>query len=143
MTDPTFTIVPLCWARMIGMTARMSRMGATTFVSRMSCVEASSVMIVCMPPTPAMFRSASIRPPAVFASSMILTTSLGLVTSAVIAMIDPPAALISLVRAERLDARRPTMTTVQSRLARCRAVARPMPLEAPVTIATLRGVVMS
>jgi hypothetical protein len=78
----------------------------------------------------------SMRPKLLIARSPIRSTSSALATSAATAIAEPPFAVISSTIPWSSASSRAASTTVAPRAAAIRAVARPMPLEAPVITIT-------
>src|SRR5919107_2141634 len=86
--------------------------------------------------TAALFTQVSMRPNSRIASFAMRSTWSGSDTSAVTAMARPPRERMSSTTRWRSAALRAARTTRAPRLAACRAVTRPMPLDAPVITMT-------
>src|SRR5919202_1435846 len=136
-TDPMLTITPRPCRRIWGSTAWTQRAGASRLTATICCITLSRASMGLPPPTPALLTSTSIRPYASIVLSTSRSTSVRAVTSVGTARARPPCRTISSASAWIRSARRAASTTAAPWRASSRAVAAPIPLEAPVTTATL------
>src|SRR5919201_3192681 len=136
-TDPMLTITPRPCRRIWGSTAWMQRAGASRLTATICCITLSRASMELPPPTPALLTSTSIRPYASIVLSTSRSTSARSLTSVGTARARPPCRTISSASAWIRSARRAASTTAAPWRASSRAVAAPIPLDAPVTTATL------
>src|SRR5437868_3258314 len=136
-TDPMLTITPRPCRRMWGSAAWTQRAGASRLTATICCITSSPASMELPPPTPALLTSTSIRPYASIVLATSRSTSARSVTSVGTARARPPCRTISSASAWIRSARRAASTMAAPWRASSRAVAAPIPLDAPVTTATL------
>ena len=132
----TITIVPAPDASSEPRSAWVTRRVPSTFTSNIHCQ--SSILpssTVSRPWAPPALLTSRVIGPALSAAALSAATDSSEVTSQTTAVAVPPAAVISVTSLSRRSARRAATITAKPAAASWRAVAAPIPLEAPVTIA--------
>src|SRR5262249_51947768 len=138
VTDETLTIAPPPRASICGRTAcaRSWYPRTLTWKTWSNC----SAVISCHSPsgsTPAWWTRTPAPPTASWARAATSAIAVGSDRSACAATASPPASVIALTVASSSSGCRPAATTLAPRCAKSSAVARPIPVAAPVTIAFL------
>ena len=134
----TITIVPAPERSNAGSSALVTRSVPSTFTSYIHCQSPTSAVSTGSRPRapPALFTSSVTGPGAASAAAARPATDSSEVTSQATAVAVPPAASIWATSAASRSVRRAAASTWNPSAASRRAVAAPIPLDAPVTMAT-------
>src|SRR5262245_31147860 len=136
--EPMWMMLPCPRSRMRGATVLVSTKAPTRLMRNTSAKSAAEISRRGeRSRTAAEFTSTSTPPNSARAAPISRATSASLPTSPLTACAVPPALLIAATVSARGSGRRPKITTFAPSLAKSSAVARPMPVPPPATMATL------